>query len=102
MRATHDIGWWMLLRVLWITHPEQFVNRPILAAIDRVEDGLACGNPNQAREQCGETGIGLHAQNDWLKVWEYRLESSDLRIYGGLFDRFDRSRLYRGGINCRR
>ena len=43
----------------------------------------------------------LGVQNDWVKVGEYRLERSDLGIYGGLFDRFGGGRLYWSGINSR-
>jgi len=40
-RAAHSIDW-MLFRVVGVAHPEQFINRPILVSIDRVEYGLSC------------------------------------------------------------
>ena len=39
----------MLFLVFGIAHPEQFINRPVLIAIDRVEHGLSwCEGPKSA------------------------------------------------------
>ena len=44
LRAAHGMSW-LLFLVFGITHPEQFINRLVLVAIDRVENGLACEWP---------------------------------------------------------
>lgn len=89
----------MLLRVVGVAHPEQFINRPVLVTIDRGEYGLSY----EIAVSCANDGRRnlLHVQNDWVKVREYRLERGDLRIYGGLFDRFGGGRLYWSGIKYR-
>ena len=77
LRAAHGTDW-LLLLVLGIAHPEQFVNRPVLIAIDRCKYGLACESPvscvNEQRRNWSR------AQDDWVKVRKYRLQRGDLRI----------------------
>jgi hypothetical protein len=69
-KAAHGAGC-MLFLVFGIAHPEQFINRPVLIAIDRVEHGLSwcegppvsCGNDIGNDIGCTHRIIGSKSGN---------------------------------------